>query len=162
MTADQDRIWRAAVEIGTCMMVTRHGDALRARPMQALVDRDENTIWFLSDRSTHKNGKGIASSRACLAFSDVEEDLYVSLSGQIDVIDDRTKVAALLSVGDRLDDDERVVAEDLIALRFIPDTGEIWDGWGPSANEDVAGENKNEVILVKTGVKIAFRRDGLS
>lgn len=164
MSADQDRIWRAILEIGTCMLVTRIGEDLRARPMQALAAPDESAVWFLSERASHKGSKVTASSRACLAFADVEDDLYVSLSGRVEMIDDPDKVASLLSDDDRSDDDERVVAGDLIALRFIPETGEIWNGWGLGGDESDADEDgaeeKIEAIVVKTGIRIVFSPDG--
>jgi general stress protein 26 len=73
------------------MMVIRLGDELRARSMQALVDPDEKTVWFLCDRSSHRHGEVRAAARACLAFTDVEDDLYVSFSGQLNTVDDPEK-----------------------------------------------------------------------
>lgn len=145
MTADRDRIWRAIVEIGTCMMVTRDGEMLRARPMQALAEPEENTIWFLSERDAHKDQEVTVDPHTCLAFANVDDDLYVSLSGHMEIVDDRTRINALLA--DSEDDDSQVqetksegadtaAAETLVALRFTPEAGEIWDGWSVGDDDD--------------------------
>lgn len=152
MAADRDRIWRAILEIGTCMMVTRDGEILRARPMQALAEPDENAVWFLSDGETHKDREIAQDSHVCLAFADVEQDLYVSLSGTLEVIKDPEKVAALLSEDDETDEDELDEAQDLIALRFTPEIGEIWDGWSLGEEDDEDDAEDAE----QSGVKIAF------
>lgn len=158
MTADRDRIWRAILEIGTCMLVTRDGNDLRARPMQALAEPDENAVWFLSDRNTHKDGEVRADPNTCLAFADVDEDLYVSLSGRLEVIDDSERVATLLSEDEDLDEDDKQAAEELIALRFTPDTGEIWDGWS-LAEEEEDDETEEAGPETQSGAKISFGGD---
>ena len=45
-----NRIWRIIEKVGICMMTTRFEGGLRARPLEARPDRDENIIWFLTDR----------------------------------------------------------------------------------------------------------------
>jgi hypothetical protein len=42
-----NRVWRIIEKVGICMMATRFEDGLRARPLEARPDRDENVIWFL-------------------------------------------------------------------------------------------------------------------
>lgn len=154
MKADRDRIWRAILEIGTCMMVTRDGEGLRARPMQALAEPDENIVWFLSDRASHKDREITAEPRTCLAFADVENDLYVSLFGQLELVDDRDRVCALLSDDDS-GDEESMAMDDLIALRFTPETGEIWDGWSLGDDEGEEGADDDEAEA-QAGLKIDF------
>jgi len=54
-TRDADRAWGLMKKIGFAMLVTRDGDKLRARPMSAFVERDENAIYFLTDARRHKD-----------------------------------------------------------------------------------------------------------
>ena len=42
-----DRVWHVIERVGICMMTTRFGGGLRARPLESRPDRDENVIWFL-------------------------------------------------------------------------------------------------------------------
>lgn len=156
MAADRDRIWRAILEIGTCMLVTRDSMILRARPMQALAEPDENAVWFLSDRQAHTETEIGSDPHVCLAFADVTEDLYVSLSGILEAIDDAERIASLLSDEDEADDDDRLEAKDLIALKFTPEIGEIWDGWSLADDEDDEEESETEDDDEATGVKVAF------
>lgn len=155
MAADRDRIWRAILEIGTCMLVTRDNTILRARPMQALAEPDENAVWFLSDKQAHTETEIGSDPHACLAFADVTEDLYVSLFGTIEAIDDAERIASLLSDEDEADDDDRLEAKDLIALKFTPEIGEIWDGWS-LADDEEEDESETEDDDEPTGVKVAF------
>ena len=46
MTKQAD-IWEAVERVGVCMMTTLLLEGLRARPLEALADRDESVIWFL-------------------------------------------------------------------------------------------------------------------
>ena len=46
---DTDRVWELMKKIGFAMLVTRDGDKLRARPMSAFCERENNTIYFLTD-----------------------------------------------------------------------------------------------------------------
>lgn len=50
-----DRAWDLMKKIGFAMLVTRDGDKLRARPMSAYLDRDENAILLLTDARRHKD-----------------------------------------------------------------------------------------------------------
>jgi Pyridoxamine 5'-phosphate oxidase like len=52
---DIQRVWDLMKKIGFAMLVTRDGDKLRARPMSAYLDRDENAILFLTDARRHKD-----------------------------------------------------------------------------------------------------------
>ena len=50
-----DRAWELMKKIGFAMLVTRDGDKLRARPMSAYLERDNNAIFFLTDARRHKD-----------------------------------------------------------------------------------------------------------
>ena len=51
------RIWKLMNDIGTAMVVTHSGvgDALRARPMLARAEIDDNAIYFLTDADAPKD-----------------------------------------------------------------------------------------------------------
>ena len=52
--SDIQRVWDLMKKIGFAMLVTRDGDKLRARPMSAYLERDENAIYFLADARRRK------------------------------------------------------------------------------------------------------------
>ena len=65
-----DRVWEVVGKVGVCMMTTHFADGLRARPLEARADRDENVIWFLSDRRGAKDDEIAAYPSICLTFID--------------------------------------------------------------------------------------------
>jgi general stress protein 26 len=66
-------------KVGFAMLVTRDGDGLRARPMSAYLERDENTIYFLTDARRHKDEEIARDPRVNLAFGDPGSQKYVAL-----------------------------------------------------------------------------------
>jgi len=56
-TRDQDRAWELMKKIGFAMLVTHDGDKLRARPMSACLERESNTIYFLTDADATRTRK---------------------------------------------------------------------------------------------------------
>ncbi len=51
---DTAHAWDLMKKIGFAMMVTRDGEKLRARPMSAYLERENNAIYFLTDARRHK------------------------------------------------------------------------------------------------------------
>ena len=47
---DQESIWGAVEEFSSCMMVTKDGDDLRARPMTPITRARDGVIYFIADR----------------------------------------------------------------------------------------------------------------
>src|ERR1700710_696079 len=94
---DIDRAWDLMKKIGFAMLVTRDGDKLRARPMSALVERNENAIYFLTDARRHKDEEIARDPAINLSFADAGSQKYVSVSGTATVSNDRAKIKELFS-----------------------------------------------------------------
>lgn len=147
MTQDCDvqTAWALMKKIGLCMMVTHsgQGEDLRARPMAAHVDLENDAIWFLSDRRREK-GAGIEENpNICLVFTDVGGPVYVSLTGHAKVLHDRAKIAELWSTpakawwSSEADPNIQIV-------HVTPVAAEFWDGPGTIiayAKMETSGEN---------------------
>ncbi len=69
---DQDRVWELIDSIRFAMLVTHDGDGeeLRARPMHAHGRREEDTVYFLTDRRHHKDDEIQINDNICMAFAD--------------------------------------------------------------------------------------------
>ena len=52
---DTAHAWDLMKKIGFAMLVTRDGDKLRARPMSAYLERENNAVYFLTDARHHKD-----------------------------------------------------------------------------------------------------------
>lgn len=126
---DIDRTWELMKKIGFAMMVTRDGEKLRARPMAAYLDRDANTIFFLSDVRRHKDDEIEANPQINLSFADAGDMKFVSVSGTAAVSNDRAKIKELFSTPAKAWWDS---AEDpnIRVLKFTPQEAEYWDSPG--------------------------------
>lgn len=126
---DQDRVWQLMDKIGFAMMVTRDGDRLRARPMSAYLERDNNAVFFLTDARRHKDDEIARNPSINLSFADAGAQKYVSLSGTAVVSNDRAKIKELWSTPAKAWWDN---AEDpnIRVLKFTPEDAEFWDSPG--------------------------------
>jgi general stress protein 26 len=89
-----ETVWNLVKEIGTTMLVTRSGEQLDARPLQAYPDRFAGMIYFMSD-SDRLLEQLKADGRVLLNLIDKAGNNYVSLSGKARVSDDRDKIRYL-------------------------------------------------------------------
>jgi general stress protein 26 len=126
---DPDRVWKLMEKIGFCMLSTRDGDDIRARPMGAYVQQDENAVYFLTDVEGHKDDEIDAEPSVCLAFADAGAQKYVSVSGHAVVSNDRAKIKELFSTPakawwDNADDPS------IRVLKVTPKDAQYWDSPG--------------------------------
>jgi general stress protein 26 len=133
MTNDNDgnveRAWELMKKIGFAMLVTHDGDKLRARPMSAYLDRDENAIYFLTDARRHKDEEIAQNQSVNLSFADAGSLKYVSVTGTAAVSNDRAKIKELFSTPAKAwwnsADDPNIRV-----LKVTPDDAEFWDSPG--------------------------------
>ncbi|MGX5733515.1 pyridoxamine 5'-phosphate oxidase family protein [Bosea thiooxidans] len=128
---DQDRVWDLIDSIKVAMLVTHdgEGDGLRARPMHAHGHREEDTIYFLTDRRHHKDDEIQINDNICLAFADTGRQRYLSVTGTATVLDDPERVRDLWEAPDKAYwDDEN--DPDIRVLRVRPSMAEFWDSPG--------------------------------
>jgi general stress protein 26 len=81
ISGDTGRAWELMKKIGFAMLVTRDGNKLRARPMSAHLERDENAIYFLTDARRHKDEEIARDPNVNLSFADPGSQKYVAVSG---------------------------------------------------------------------------------
>jgi len=128
---DQDRIWDMIADIKFAMLVTHdgQGDELRARPMHAHGERNEDAIYFLTDKRHHKDDEIEINENVCVTFADNSGFRYVSVSGTANVLDDRAKVDELWSAGNKAFWDNKD-DPNIRVLRVRPSMAEFWDSPG--------------------------------
>lgn len=129
--SDQKRVWDLIDSIQFAMLVTHdgQGDELRARPMHAHGRREEDAIYFLTDRRHDKDDEIQINDNVCLAFADTSGQRYLSITGTATVLDDRDRVHALWEAGNKAfwDDEDD---PNIRVLRVRPSTAEFWDSPG--------------------------------
>src|SRR5438045_4561889 len=92
---DIDRVWGLMTKIGFAMLVTKDGSKLRARPMTAYPERNENAIYFLTDAGRHKDEEIAQNPDINLSFADASDQKYVSVTGTAVVSNDRARIKQL-------------------------------------------------------------------
>lgn len=126
---DAAKVWDLAEKIGFCMLTTRDGNDLRARPMSAYVERLENAFYFLTDVESHKDEEIAARPDVCLAFADTRGQKYVSISGRAEVQNDREKIKELWATPAKAWWDNENDPSIRI-LKVTPSSAEYWDSPG--------------------------------
>jgi general stress protein 26 len=128
---DTQIVWALIEKIRMCMLVTHDGKAgeLRARPMSADVDADQEAIYFLTDVRHHKDNEIEADHNVCLAFVDSGNLQYVSMTGIATVSNDWDKIAELWSVAARAWWDSKD-DPNIRILHVMPLRAEYWDSPG--------------------------------
>ncbi len=92
---DVSKVWDLMEDISLCMLVTREGDVMHARPMQARPREAELAIYFLSDADSHKSDEIGDHSQVCLTFAKLGGGKFLSVSGTARVLNDRALISAL-------------------------------------------------------------------
>lgn len=125
--ASRDAIWEHVRAIDTCMMVTRNGENIRARPMTHILRTGQNAIWFFADANDHKDEEVARDPHACLTFADPDRHSYVSLSGEISLVRDRSMIDELWNDGAATYFPQGPNDPRIVLMRFEPESGEYWD-----------------------------------
>lgn len=126
---DVDRVWTLMDKISFCMLSTREGDDIRARPMAAHTAREENAVYFLTDADSAKDADVARNPHVGLAFADAGGQKYVSVSGTAEVLNDRAKIKELWSTWAKAwwggPDDPAIRL-----LKVTPKDAQYWDSPG--------------------------------
>lgn len=115
--------------LDTVMVATRaKNGTLRARPM-AIADVDaQGDVWFATSKETEKTDEAERDPRGLITAQDGM--LYLSVSGTLDVVDDRAKVQKLWKESWRVYFPNGKDDPSIVLLRLRPDVGEYWDNTG--------------------------------
>ena len=124
-----ERAWDLMKKIGFAMLVTHDGEKLRARPMSAYLERDNNAVYFLTDARRHKDEEIARNPNVNLSFADAGDQKYVSVTGTAVVSNDRAKIKQLFTTTAKAWWDS---AEDpnIRVLKITPEDAEFWDSPG--------------------------------
>ncbi len=120
-------VWEHVADIGTCMMVARDGDWVRARPMQSIARPETSEIWFVTDRNTSIGSEVADDPRCCLTYSDTRSHAYVSLSGQMSVVEDPATIRQFWSEGAQAYFPGGPEDPAAILLKFVPEIAQYWE-----------------------------------
>jgi general stress protein 26 len=97
--AARDKLWEMIREVQIAMMVTLDEQGhMRGRPMRAVKLKEfEGVLWFFTSHPSPKADEIRHDSRVLLAYSDPDDQNYVSVSGTAQVVRDVAKQKELWS-----------------------------------------------------------------
>jgi general stress protein 26 len=151
MTAGVETVWDIIEDIPVCMVTTHVGGTMRSRPMHAVADRDAGVIYFLTDTRGAKDDEIDRNADVCLAFADIDDNTYLSLTGRAEVLRDAALATDLWSSEAQAwwpagpsDPAVRIV-------RVTPEAAEYWDTRGNSVT----------VALKLAAARLSGERPGL-
>lgn len=127
-TPDVKKIYDLMEEIGVCMLTSKSGSSLRARPMHAEVDRSSGALSFLTDARHHKDEEIAADPEVCLAFASPKSQDYVSVSGRAEISNDRAAIERRFNEMAKVWFPEGAQDPNVRLLIVRPHAGEYWDG----------------------------------
>ncbi|MET0314418.1 MAG: pyridoxamine 5'-phosphate oxidase family protein [Hansschlegelia sp.] len=127
-TTGADRVWELVEDIGVCMLTSKAGSALRARPMHAMPDVEAGEIVFFADARAHKDDEIAADPDVCLAFAKPNANEYVSLSGTAVVSNDRAEIRTRFNETTKTWFPDGPEDPNIRLLKVTPHEGEYWDG----------------------------------
>ncbi|NOT49413.1 MAG: pyridoxamine 5'-phosphate oxidase family protein [Acidobacteria bacterium] len=78
--------------IDFCMLTTMDGGYLRSRPMSTQQFEFDGDLWFLTSDNTHKMEEIAKDDRVNVAYSQPDENKYVSISGRGELSRNQEKI----------------------------------------------------------------------
>jgi len=124
-----EKVRELVEDIRMAMMTTVDDQGnLVSRPMAALQMDEDGTIWFFTKRTSPKVDQiDNNEHRVNLAFADVSDADYVSISGTADELDDRAKIDELWNPQAKAWFPEGKEDPDLILLKVHTQMAEYWN-----------------------------------
>lgn len=129
----QAKVWEIAERIGVCMLTTIEGRDLRSRPMAAHPEPIENAFYFLMDARSPEEEQFVVQPMVGLAFADLDEQKFLSVSGKAQIVDSPDKIRDLWDTAAKAwwDSPDN---PDIRVLRVTPHSAEYWAGPGKVAS----------------------------
>ena len=122
------RVWDIIEKVGVCMLTTQFAHGLRARPIEARIDRDAGLIFFVTDVHSAKHDEIDSAPNVGLVFIDPTDKAYLSITGRARVIRDVGKTEMVWRKTDEVWWRGGPTDPDVCLLLIEPLTAELWDG----------------------------------
>ena len=100
---------------------------LSARPMSRQQIDDDGTLWFFSEKDSHKNQHIEQDNRVQLFFSNRNSSEYLSIYGSAEIIKDAAKAKELWSPMAKTWFNGGPEDPSLTIIKVVPQDGYYWD-----------------------------------
>lgn len=109
------------------MMTTMAGGKLHSRPMSTQEMDDNGVLWFFSRDNTHKADEIESDDRVNCAYSDPDQNRYVSVFGRAKVSRDRARMEELWNPIHRAWFPDGLDDPNICLIRVDVEEAEYWD-----------------------------------
>lgn len=123
------RLVNALEKLDTVMVTTTADNGtLHARPMAVADVGKDAEMWFVTSKDSEKTHEILHDARALVSAQ--EKNLYVSLSGTLEVVDDAKRVHELWKESWKAWFPKGKDDPSIVLIRLRPEIGEYWDQTG--------------------------------
>ena len=126
--ADFDRVWDILEKHSVGMLTTKYGGELRARPLDARPDRNENMIFFLTDVRGRKDDEISAKPDVCFTVTVPQDNIYLSITARAFISRDTAVAKRIWKKSDEVWWQGGAEDMNIRVLTLEPLTAELWDG----------------------------------
>lgn len=124
----KEKVWNLIKDISVALLATRSAEGhLHARPMVARQERFDGVLWFFTPLHCRKVEEIKADPEVLLSYSRPEDQHYVSVSGQAEIVYDRGVIAELWTEPMRTWFPKGIDDPNLVALKVTVESAEYWD-----------------------------------
>jgi general stress protein 26 len=88
----QAKLWSMIKDIKVAMMTSWDGAAMHARPMHGYQEEFEGKLYFFTRLNSGKTDEIARFDKLNLAYADIDQNTYVSISGRGRITDDRERM----------------------------------------------------------------------
>jgi general stress protein 26 len=114
-------------DIDFAMLTTVAGGKFRSRPMSTQEMDENGDLWFFTSDDTHKVEEIEADDRVLVAYSQPDENTYVSVFGRAKLVKDRAKIEELWNPVHKAWFPEGLDDPHLSLLKVSVEEAEYWD-----------------------------------
>ena len=117
-------------DLDFCMLTTQSVDGeLHARPMSNNGEVEfDGDVWFFSSADSRKVTEIEAEPRVQLSYTDTHRFLFISMSGEAEIVRDVRKKSALWMEDLERWFDDGPESEDIVLIKVTPSTVAYWNG----------------------------------
>lgn len=120
-----EKFWALVEDFDTCMVVSKDGERLRARPMAPKISNDRREILFVTDRQSHKVEEIEANPQVAVSFTKSGE--YLAVSGKARVSTDRALIDDAWDAEVEAWMPQGKDGPNVAVLAVVPEFAELWD-----------------------------------
>lgn len=113
--------------IDFAMLTTIAGSKFRSRPMSTQELDENGDLWFFTSDDTHKVDEIEADNRVSVAYSQPDENTYVSVFGRAELVKDRAKIEELWNPAHKAWFPKGLDDPHLALLKVTVEEAEYWD-----------------------------------